>query len=1008
MLELKNLKKTYHPKKGVPVVALNDVSLNIKDKGLVFILGKSGSGKSTLMNLLGGLDKYDSGDIVIKGKSTKDFSQADFDSYRNTYVGFIFQEYNILDDFSVGANIALAIELQGRKATNEEVNKILKTLDLDGYGARRTNELSGGQKQRIAIARALVKNPDIILADEPTGALDSKTGEQIFNILKKLSEEKLVIVVSHDRDFAERFGDRVIELADGKIISDISKARVKSDSTNINIQYVEKEGLIVKEGYELTAKDLEMVNRYLRDQKSLSLVSKPSDDFHIREVFAPTKNEEVPKVYGNEFKLIKSRLPSRMAFIMGASGLKHKKFRLVMTIFLSLIAFCLFGIADSLAAYNRVDATVNSIIDGHVDAVAFSKRQVVEDEYGYLRKYDLTLSKEDIANINDTIGKEINLDFKPVFAPNSHYGSGSFGMTYNYATNNNVGQNSYYMDSISGLVEFTAADFDKLDFTIQGRLPTSNDEIAITKYLFEHFDVKGYSNFDGEVTDIPAESLNSPNDIFEKYISLTNPNLPERLKLKVVGVIDTNLDAERYEKLKSPITDIADYLLYEEFTANVGYGFHGIGFVNPGYTDTLIANSEQLGVLIGSNSYLFYYSESTNTYPSGIYLSPNMITKLSNYDMSDIFFFGEDKQTLAKDEIIANWSSIIARNQKDYQITGVTGDFNGTISEFMDAELNNQIEAYATANYQQAETRGLYEEVFDGQSNLDESQKIELYKDYLTGMGFVENLYGDKSGYDIKKEIAEGLRPFILENLEPITLTRDYSNYSIYNYIQGDARIVGIAFDKLYYTYSEIIVDDEFYEEISTYEKTEPYKFALAPMPSNNRSAIKKIAQFSLQVSGTGFSFPLQNYATPMLETANDLVENVASVFVYIGLGFALFSALMLSNFIASSVSFKKREIGILRAVGARSSDVFRIFFNESAIVAFINFVLSSIAAFVAVYFINDSLRSGVGLVITIFNFSFRQVGLLLLISFFVAFVASFLPVFNIARKKPVDAISNK
>ena len=183
MLQIKNLKKTYRPKKGVPVLALNDVSLNIAEKGLVFVLGKSGSGKSTLLNLLGGLDKYDSGDIIVKGKSTKDFTQADFDSYRNTYVGFVFQEYNILDDFSVGANIALAIELQGRKATNEEVNKILQTLDLDGYGSRRTNELSGGQKQRIAIARALVKNSNIILADETTGALDSITGIQIFDIL---------------------------------------------------------------------------------------------------------------------------------------------------------------------------------------------------------------------------------------------------------------------------------------------------------------------------------------------------------------------------------------------------------------------------------------------------------------------------------------------------------------------------------------------------------------------------------------------------------------------------------------------------------------------------------------------------------------------------------------------------------------------------------------------------------------------------------------------------------
>ena len=222
MLEIKNLTKTYKPKKGVPVKALDGVSLKFPDKGMVFLLGKSGSGKSTLLNLLGGLDTYDGGEIIIKGVSSKTFKQKHFDSYRNTYIGFIFQEYNVLEEFSVGANIALSIELQGRKATDEEINSILRDVDLDGYGKRQPNELSGGQKQRVAIARALVKNPKIIMADEPTGALDSATGRQILDTLKKLSADKLVIIVSHDRDFAEKYADRIIELSDGRVINDIT------------------------------------------------------------------------------------------------------------------------------------------------------------------------------------------------------------------------------------------------------------------------------------------------------------------------------------------------------------------------------------------------------------------------------------------------------------------------------------------------------------------------------------------------------------------------------------------------------------------------------------------------------------------------------------------------------------------------------------------------------------------------------------------------------------------
>ena len=226
MIEVKNLKKVYKTKKGVVVKALDGVSLKLPETGMVFILGKSGSGKSTLLNVVGGLDSIDSGEIIIKGTSAKDFKQTHYDSYRNTYIGFIFQEYNVLEELTVGANIALAIELQGRKATNEEMNSILEEVDLAGYGARKPNELSGGQKQRVAIARALVKRPEIIMADEPTGALDSTTGKQVFDTLKKLSKDKLVLIVSHDREFSEQYADRIIELADGKVISDVDRKSV--------------------------------------------------------------------------------------------------------------------------------------------------------------------------------------------------------------------------------------------------------------------------------------------------------------------------------------------------------------------------------------------------------------------------------------------------------------------------------------------------------------------------------------------------------------------------------------------------------------------------------------------------------------------------------------------------------------------------------------------------------------------------------------------------------------
>lgn len=222
MFSIQNLTKVYCPKNAEPVEALKGVSIDFGETGMIFILGKSGCGKSTLLNLMGGLDYPTSGEIVIDGKSSASFTKEDFDDYRNRYVGFVFQEYNLLPEFTVYENVGIALQLQGKKADKSVIDEMLSKVDLQFDEKRRPAELSGGQKQRVAIARALVKNPKIIFADEPTGALDSKTGNDILTLLKALSHDRLVIVVSHDEEFAYRFGDRVIEMSDGLIVKDSS------------------------------------------------------------------------------------------------------------------------------------------------------------------------------------------------------------------------------------------------------------------------------------------------------------------------------------------------------------------------------------------------------------------------------------------------------------------------------------------------------------------------------------------------------------------------------------------------------------------------------------------------------------------------------------------------------------------------------------------------------------------------------------------------------------------
>lgn len=238
MLKLMDVSKTYQSNKNVKVQALDKINLLFPKTGMVFVAGKSGSGKSTLLNIIGGLDAYDDGEITINGKSTRDFSATEYDAYRNTYIGFVFQEYNLIETFTVKKNVLIAAELQNKQISDAEVEFLLERLDLKGLASRMPNELSGGQRQRVAIARALIKKPQIILADEPTGSLDSDTSHQILKVLKNLSQEKLVIVVSHDLGFANQYADRIILIKDGSIEKDETKLREKNSGNDYAVESI--------------------------------------------------------------------------------------------------------------------------------------------------------------------------------------------------------------------------------------------------------------------------------------------------------------------------------------------------------------------------------------------------------------------------------------------------------------------------------------------------------------------------------------------------------------------------------------------------------------------------------------------------------------------------------------------------------------------------------------------------------------------------------------------------
>lgn len=237
MLQLKNIFKSYTTG-SFTQTALDGVNLKFREKEFVAILGPSGSGKTTCLNIIGGLDKYDKGDLIINGKSTKGYKDSDWDAYRNNSVGFIFQSYNLITHLSILDNVEMGMTLSG--VSNSEKRKkaiaVLEKVGLNNHIHKKPNQLSGGQMQRVAIARALANDPDIILADEPTGALDTQTSRQIMELIREIAKDKLVIMVTHNPELAEEYADRIIKFRDGEVISDSNPENEESTNSDYKLK----------------------------------------------------------------------------------------------------------------------------------------------------------------------------------------------------------------------------------------------------------------------------------------------------------------------------------------------------------------------------------------------------------------------------------------------------------------------------------------------------------------------------------------------------------------------------------------------------------------------------------------------------------------------------------------------------------------------------------------------------------------------------------------------------
>ena len=352
MIKITSLNKIYKSKKRKKCHALNDINLTLPDAGLVFVLGKSGSGKSTLLNLIGGLDSITSGSIEVDGNDLAKFKEKDFCNYRNSHIGFIFQDYHLIDELTVYENIRLSLDLENRNEYHL-IGEALAKVDLAGYEERYPTELSGGEQQRVAIARAIVKKPRIILADEPTGNLDTNTAKQIVELLKELSRDCLVLIVSHNINDANNYADRIIELKKGRVISD--KSRNPEFLDEVSLQNGE---LVYPQGLALSDNDIDFINN------NLTKFKKKTDKF------LPTAEL---KSEARKVKILNKKLALGRELNLSGKFLKSKTLAISFSAFMVAVIMVIMALAQTIINFDSGRIIKEEMDKYNSDSIYYSK-----------------------------------------------------------------------------------------------------------------------------------------------------------------------------------------------------------------------------------------------------------------------------------------------------------------------------------------------------------------------------------------------------------------------------------------------------------------------------------------------------------------------------------------------------------------------------------------------------------------------------------------------------------
>lgn len=1000
MLQLINVKKIYRTKAG-EVAALDGVDLLFPETGMVFVTGKSGSGKTTLLNVVGGLDGIDSGEILVYGKKFSEFTADEYDSYRNTLIGFIFQEYNLLTDYNIEKNVGIADELQGKKTDKAELERVLASVGIENFQGRKPGQLSGGQKQRVAIARALIKNPKIIMADEPTGALDSATGIQVIEELKRLSREKLVIVISHDLELAKNYADRIIRLVDGKVVEDVTINEKVIENNVLDSASV----LTVKSGSELTATEKDVLAKAVKERKPIVVTDNPT----IKE---ENKTDESKIEVSNEkVKLIKSKMKLKSSAMLGVKSLKVKPLRLAFTILLSAIAFAVFGVFDTIASYSRSRVVEDFLINGDFKTVAVSAEEKTQDG----ESYNINLSYDIIATLKNQTG----YNFKPV------YGVQSFVSSYNEKPVNNYLYDiktesgakiynkskgkGYYVPKISGVVEFSSSErnefgdipeygykllwgkYPELERDAEGNVVSNSIyQVAISKYLADCIWYHAKDLNDNPSPYLFGSIISEIKELLEKLIMPVSASMTSGVPaFEIVGIYDTGEIPSKYDILKDcyvKSSNDPNQPLIDELESYLASGAEQLLFVPEGAINESIKFLERpRAFYLPPATYEIKNEKLANSaFPNKslneVFYTPESAKRDS--EVNKVMFFDPEREaqegyTLNKNEALIMFRDIGYIFERErallYKVDGYKE--NGNVA------LNNLVYSIS---------------VMGSGDNKFKPTVIET-------VNLANKLYSILKGDEYNPENLTSQQKDVYYSRK-VTINKTLISTSETS--STELKIVGIYFDVSYSHSSNqlapLIVNEETLSSLGCSLNQGHYQRAIAPMKKDANSTI--LANYI--TSNEGFALKLYgNNVLSTLEFGETQILQFTNLFLYASLVLALFSMFMLFNYISTSIVSKRNSIGILRALGSNSSDVFKMFLTESLIISVISGLLACVLSYFACVLVNGYIKDFMSLLVNFAIYGGRQIIIIFATSIISGVLASIIPIIKIAREKPVDLI---